>query len=251
MTAPTTREETLDRWSQLHGGVDAEASRWIAGWVVLSHACARPLAHLRVSPNVVTWSAVVVMAAAPGIAALGRWWPIVAAAVVTIGAVLDGVDGALAIQTDSVSRWGRVIDPLADRCSDVLLIGVLVVLGMPLWLGIALALITVLLESVRATAQAAGMDGPGHITLWERPSRVLVAVFGSLSVGVVWCLRHWGVDAAAFVTGPLLVTSIGVVGSVLAIIGMAQLLVAIRHQLRPAATPAGDAHRSPGSMPTP
>lgn len=219
---------------------------------MLSHACAKPLARLKLSPNAVTWSTVVVMAAAPGLAALGRWWPIVAAAVVTLAAVLDGVDGALAIQTDSVSRWGRVIDPLADRCSDVLLIGVLVVLGMPLWLGIVLALITLLLESARATAQAAGMDGPGRITLWERPSRVLVAVFGSLSVGAVWCLRQWGVDAASFVTGPVLVTSIGVVGSVLAIIGMAQLLVAIRHQLRPDAAPAAPARvadRSPGSAP--
>ena len=68
-----------------------------------------------------------------------------------------------------------MLDPLADRVSDLLLLAVLVVLGAPLGLVAGLAAVTLLLESLRSSAQVAGMAGPGAVTVWERPSRVIVA----------------------------------------------------------------------------
>ena len=53
------------------------------------------------------------------IAALGGRWPLLAAVLVVVVAVLDGVDGAVAQLTDTSTSWGRVVDQLVDRVGDL------------------------------------------------------------------------------------------------------------------------------------
>jgi phosphatidylglycerophosphate synthase len=151
--------------------------------------------------------------------------------VILLGAVLDGVDGAIAVRAGKASRWGRVLDPFADRCSDLLLILTLVVLGAPAWLGVVLAVCTLLLESVRAHAQATGMKGPGVLTWWERPSRVIVASLATATSAIEWCARRSGIDVVPALDGVALVTTYTIIAMVLAVAGLAQLLVAVHSDL--------------------
>ena len=239
MTDPAGGEErrgaaashAYDLWSGLHEGVDPRASVWVAGWVRLVHACARPLARRRVRPDTVTLAGVLVSVLAPLLAALPGGWPLLAVVAVLVAALLDGVDGALAAQTGRATAWGRVLDPLADRCSDVLLLAVLVVLGAPWWLVGALVVATFLLEAARAHAQVAGLRGPGAVTVWERPSRVIVAVLALLLHVVVLAARGLGADVLPAVDGAALVTSLAVVATVLAVAGLAHLVRAVRRAL--------------------
>ena len=148
-----------------------------------------------------------------------------------IGALLDGVDGAVAVRADMATRWGKVLDPFADRCADLLLIATLVVLGAPLWLGVALGVLTLLLESVRAQAQAAGMTGPGVLTWWERPSRVIVVSGAVTCASAEWCARQWGAWNVSWLHGPAVATVFGTIALALAVVGLVHLLAAVRTQL--------------------
>lgn len=227
-----THEDAFAGWSRLHGGLDPRASVWIRGWVRLAQICAGPFVRWGVHPNTVTIIGLAVTATVPAIAAAGAAWPLAALMLLLAGAVLDGVDGAVAVRAGLASRWGKVLDPFADRCSDLLLILTLVILGAPMWLGVALGAVTLLLESVRANAQAAGMVGAGVITWWERPSRVIVASCAAAGSGIEWCARRGGVVVLPGVDGDLLATLFAVVAMVLAVVGLGRLLFAVRSQLR-------------------
>ncbi|MEO9329363.1 CDP-alcohol phosphatidyltransferase family protein [Gordonia aurantiaca] len=212
------RDAVLDGWSELHGGIDPRGSIWIRNWILASNACARPLVRLGVGPNTITVCGAVVTALAFAVTFAGRGWFLVAALIVLLAALLDGVDGAVAAQTGSATQWGRVLDTLADRCSDLFLAGIVVMAGAPTWLGVCLAVLTLLLEGTRSTAQAAGMAGPGTVTVWERPSRVILAVIATIGAAVSW----WAGASAGSLTS--IIAGIGVV---LAMIGLIQLLVAV------------------------
>ncbi|WP_137293889.1 CDP-alcohol phosphatidyltransferase family protein [Nocardioides dongxiaopingii] len=230
MAAPR-REDALDQWSRRHGGLDPRGSGWVAGWVRLSDACARPLARRGVAPDAVTAAGVAVAVTVPLLASAGAAWPLAAVPVMVAAAVLDGVDGALASRTGTSSRWGQVLDPLADRVSDLLLVLTLVVLGAPLWLGATYGALGLLHESVRSTAQAAGMGGPGAVTVAERPTRVIVAAFAALLCGLEWCAREVGVDVLPRVDGDVVATGAAVVGTALAVVGLVHLLAVVRRRL--------------------
>lgn len=206
-------DDAMARWSQRHGGLEP-GSAWVVGWAHLTDAIARPLAR-RVSPDVVTGLGVLVVALAAAVAALGDGWPLLGALLVVASAVLDGVDGAVASLRGGGTPWGRVLDPAADRVADLLLVLALYVVGAPAWACVALGVATLLLEGLRSTAQVVGMDGPGVISVWERPSRVIIAVVGlvvavALPSQVVWVA--WA-------------------GAALALVGLVQLLVAVRRAL--------------------
>lgn len=231
----------MAHWSRLHGGMDPTGSVLIVTWIRVSHACARPLARRGVAPGAITVAGVALTAPAPFLAALGHAWPLAAALLLVVGAVLDGVDGAVAAQTGTDTAWGRVLDSSADRVADVLLVVTLVVLGAPLWLGAALVVLTLLLESVRATAQAAGLVGPGVITVWERPSRVIVAVAGAGLAGFEWGVRRSGVDLLAAVDADVLATGAVVIGLTLALVGLVHLTLTVRRCLPRQAGPTSSA----------
>ncbi len=223
--------ESYAHWSRLHGGLDPTSSAWVAGWVRLVHALARPLVRRGVGPDTVTVVGLAVVVPAPFVAALGGAWPLATAALVALGAVLDGVDGAVAARRGGGTAWGRVLDPFADRCADLLLVALLVVVGAPLGVGIALAALVLLHESVRHSAQAAGMAGPGVVSVGERPTRVIAAGLAAGLAGLEHLAREAGVDLLPGIGPAELASAAASAALALTAVGLVQLLVAVRRRL--------------------
>jgi archaetidylinositol phosphate synthase len=186
-------------WAALHGGLapSAPVRVWLRG--VQRLAAAGPVA--RVPPDALSVAGVVVGAAALGVAAMGGRWPLLAAVLVVLVGVLDGLDGAVAVQTGRARPLGAVVDAMADRVGDLLLVATLAVLGAPLPWCVAAGVLILLHEYLRARAGAAGMAGVGAVTVAERPTRlVLVAVAclgaGALPGGTPLTGWSWGTASA-------------------------------------------------------
>ncbi|GAA3237246.1 hypothetical protein GCM10017691_36210 [Pseudonocardia petroleophila] len=80
---------------------------------------------------------------------------------------------------------GAVVDAMADRVGDLLLAGILLLLGAPAaWCAAAVALV-LLHEYLRSRAQAAGMPGVGAVTVAERPTRVVLVAVAALGAGAL------------------------------------------------------------------
>jgi phosphatidylglycerophosphate synthase len=213
------REGYFDRWSTVHGGYDPRGSGWARWWLGITHRCGLPLARWGVAPDVLTlWGAVtglaVVALAAPG----GRW-PLLAAVVVVGSGLLDNLDGCVAVLTDRATRFGAVLDSVVDRVSDGLYLAALWALGAPGPLVVAAGSLMLLQEYARARATAGGMSDIGVVTVWERPTRVVVTAFTLLSAGL---LPAYGDTAAA--VGAAAWAGLGGVG-------LTQLLVVVRRRL--------------------
>ena len=207
----------LSGWAALHGGVHPSAlvRAWLGG--VQRIAANRTVS--RVPPDVISLVGVLAAGGALLAAVPGGSWPLLSAALVVLAGLLDGLDGAVALHTGRARPLGAVVDAVADRIGDLLLVAVLVTLGAPPLWGAAAGALVLLHEYVRARANAAGMPGPGAVTVAERPTRiVLVAVVclgaGTWPAGTPWTGWGWGVVGV-------------VVGMVVGVIGLAHLLVAV------------------------
>jgi CDP-diacylglycerol--glycerol-3-phosphate 3-phosphatidyltransferase len=213
------------QWSALHGGYDPRtAGVPVRGWLRLSYVVARSLAARGVRPSAVTSAGVVVAAAVPVVAAFGASWGPVGALLVLLGAVADSADGALAVVADRETPLGRVYDSVADRVSEAAWLVALFLLGAPGWLAAACLCLTWLHEYVRARATVAGMTGIGAVTVAERPTRVLLALFGLLAAGVAAPLAPDHTGTAATVTAA--------VWAALGTAGLVHLSVAVVRELR-------------------
>jgi phosphatidylglycerophosphate synthase len=215
-----------ERWSQAHGGVDPDSSMWIAGWLSIVHRVTGPLAGRNVPPGRITAAGLVVSALVPLLAWIGDGWALAAAACAVVAALLDGMDGALARWDGVESAWGRVLDDVVDRCSDLLLLLALALLGAPAGLCVAAGIATLLMESARSSAQAAGLPGIGVLTVWERPSRVIVAAFGTGLCGIA-ALVPAPDDTAGWIA-----TGAAAIAVLLSAVGLLHLLVVLRRALR-------------------
>lgn len=211
MDAPEYRR----RWAALHGG--AEVTGVVGGWLVVSRALATPLARARVPPAAVTVAALVVsLLAVPPAAARGRW-ALLAALLVAVSGVLDGLDGSVAVLQDRASRWGYVLDSVCDRVAEAGFAAALYVAGAPGWLAVAWAGVGGLQEYLRARAAAAGMTGIEVVTVSERPTRIAVAAMFLLGAGVY---PH---------AGPAWVTAGAAVGLLAGLVGLGQLFLVVHH----------------------
>lgn len=217
--AVPTRDEFLRRWSTAHGGVDPAGTRFVHGWLTLVHRLARPLAAARVSPDLLTLVGLVTALAVLAPAAAGGRWPLLAPVVVVASGLLDSLDGAVAVMTGRTSRWGGVLDALADRVSDAAYCAALWLLGAPAWLAVVAAAIGWLHEYARARSAAMGLADVATITVSERPTRIVVATMFLLGTGVYASAADGWATAGAAATA-----TIGVVGFV-------QLLVVLRRRL--------------------
>lgn len=194
------RGDGLRGWARLHGGIrpSAPVRVWLGG--VQRLAAAGPVA--RTPPDALSAAGVAVAALAAAAAGLGGRWPLLAAALVVLVGVLDGLDGAVALRTGRARPLGAVVDAVADRLGDLLLAATLLALGAPPGWCLAAATLTLLHEYLRARAGAAGMPGPGAVTVAERPTRLaLVAVAalgaGALPGGTPWTGWSWATVSAA------------------------------------------------------
>jgi CDP-diacylglycerol--glycerol-3-phosphate 3-phosphatidyltransferase len=214
-----SREEYLAAWSGWHGGTDPAASRLVRGWLSAAYALARPLAGL--PPVAATAAGLAVAAAAVVPAAVGGYWLVAAAVLVGVSAVLDSLDGALAIATGRASRRGFVLDSAVDRLGEAAFAAALWAAGAPGWLAAAFGALCWLPDYLRARAGQAGVADTGDISVWERPMRVAMTGFTLGGAGV---LTGLDVTEAVVTTGTA-------VGCLLGVVGVAQLGTALRRAL--------------------
>lgn len=147
---------------------------------------ARALLRAGVTPNMVTIAGTAgVVAAAIGLATRGK---IVAATIViTLCALTDMLDGAMARARGGSSRFGALLDSTMDRLADGAVFGALAY-----WLAITdrhfdsgLALICLvagqLVSYVKARAEGLGLDA--NVGMAERFERLMIIGLGGLAYG--------------------------------------------------------------------
>ena len=217
------RDEYLAAWSRWHGDADT-SSPLVRGWLTIAHTLARPLAGM--PPVVATAAGLVVAAAAVVPAAAGGVWLIAAGLLVGLSGLLDSLDGALAIGAGRASQRGFVLDSVVDRLTEVAYAGALWAAGAPGWLVVVFGALCWLPDYVRARAGQAGVDRTGPISLWERPTRVVMAALTLGGAGVVSGLEVRGVDGDV-----LTVTSGAAVGALLGAVATVQLGWWLRSEL--------------------
>jgi CDP-diacylglycerol--glycerol-3-phosphate 3-phosphatidyltransferase len=183
--APVPDEDGyFERWSDLHGGYEPRGTVFTGRWLRLVYVLARPLARAGVQPDVLTaWGAVTSLLVV-ALVQVGDRWVLLAVAVVVLSGLLDNLDGAVAVLSGRTSRFGYVWDSVVDRVSDVLYVTALVVLGAPLEVAAVGAGLMMLQEFTRARAGNAGMGEIGVVTVWERPTRVVVTAVLLLLAGL-------------------------------------------------------------------
>jgi len=213
-------------WADLHGGV--EPSGMVGGWLRLGYALAAPLARRRVPPDLVTLVALVVAGCAvPAAAGRGRW-ALTAAALIAASGVLDGLDGPVAVLQGRSSRWGYVLDSFCDRLAEAGFGAALYLAGASGWAAAGWVGLGWLQEYLRARAGGAGLTGITVVTVSERPTRIAVAAMFLLGAGVYPPV------------GPTWVGVGAVAGCAVGLIGLGQLLFAVRRALvAPPPTPPG------------
>ncbi len=164
-----------------------------------------------------------------------------------LAGLFDGLDGAVALRTGRARPLGAVVDAMADRVGDLLLVAALAVLGAPPAWCVALAGLVLGHEYLRARAQAAGLPGVGAITMAERPTRIIVVAVTALAAAVL--------PAGA----PLLGWSWAAVGAggwlLVGVLGLLHLAVAVVRGLAGQAGPTSpatmDADRATSGSPPP
>jgi CDP-diacylglycerol--glycerol-3-phosphate 3-phosphatidyltransferase len=214
-----SRPAYLDRWQGLHGGYDPRTSRLVGPWLTVIYALARPFARIGVPPDVVTLLGLAVSGLVVWLCALGDRWVLVAAFVVGASGVLDSLDGAVAVLTDRVTRWGAVLDSVVDRVSDVLYMVALWLVGAPAWACVAAGVVVLTQEYARARATAIGMDDVGVVTVGERPTRVIVVAMFLLGAGIYLASASWWASLGAY-------ASLGI-----GLVATTQLLVVVHRRL--------------------
>lgn len=200
----------LALWSAAHGNYDPRGNALALGWLRVTYRSAVPLARRGVPPNALTLLGVVACAAVPALAASGPWWALLAVPVIVASGLLDSLDGAVAVLNGRVTRYGEVLDGVADRTGEALYVLALWLLGAPAWLCVPGGVLAGLQEYARARA---GLDDIGVVTVWERPTRIIVT---ACALG----LSPWLGSAAATAGAGAWV--------VLGAIGLAQFLLVAR-----------------------
>jgi CDP-diacylglycerol--glycerol-3-phosphate 3-phosphatidyltransferase len=213
-----SREDYLAAWSRWHGRTGTE-SPLVRGWLSLAYALARPLAGL--PPLAATALGLLVAGAAVLPSAAGGAWLVAAGALVGLSGLLDSLDGALAIGTGRASRRGFVLDSVVDRLTEAAYAGALWVAGAPGWLAVVFGALCWLPDYLRARAGQAGVGATGALSVWERPTRVILTGLTLVGAGVV----------SSSGSTALVVTSGTAAGAGLGVVGVAQLGVTLRRML--------------------
>jgi phosphatidylglycerophosphate synthase len=166
-------QQFKERWSQLHGGADTEGV--VGGWLSFSYQAARVCVALRISPNVLT-----VLGLGTAIAMGLSTYAAIALLLLVISLFFDGIDGSVAILRGSESKWGELLDSLADRISEAFWLYMGWRLGIPAWVVITMWTIASTQEYARARLASLGHREIGVVTPTERPVRAIFMAFALL-----------------------------------------------------------------------
>jgi CDP-diacylglycerol--glycerol-3-phosphate 3-phosphatidyltransferase len=213
-----SREDYLAAWSRWHGGAGTDGVL-VRSWLSLAYALARPT--VRLPPLAATALGLFVAAAAVLPARAGGPWLLLAGVLVGLSGLLDSLDGALAIATGRASRRGFVLDSVVDRLTEAAYAGGLWAAGAPGWLAVAFGALCWLPDYLRARAGQAGVAETGSLSVWERPTRVILTGLTLTGAGVLSTL-----DA-----GRAVVTCGAAVGTALGAVAVIQLGVSLRRML--------------------
>ena len=166
-------QQFKERWSELHGGADTEGV--VGGWLSFSYQAARVCVALRISPNVLT-----VLGLGTAIAMGLSTYAAIALLLLVISLFFDGIDGSVAILRGSESKWGELLDSLADRISEAFWLYMGWRLGIPAWVVITMWTIASTQEYARARLASLGHREIGVVTPTERPVRAIFMAFALL-----------------------------------------------------------------------
>lgn len=159
-----------------------EAGRGILAPIV------RLAVSLRLTPNTITVIGLLITIAASALVAAG--WLIVGAAVLTVGSLLDAVDGALARAQGGGTAFGSFLDSTLDRASEAILY-----VGIAAWFLTAfdhpmlpvLAVLGALAGSFMvsyARARAEGIGLSASVGLAPRTERLVLVIAGIALAGL-------------------------------------------------------------------
>ena len=166
-------QQFKERWSELHGGADTEGV--VGGWLSFSYQAARVCVALRISPNVLT-----LLGLGTAIAMGLSTYAAIALLLLVISLFFDGIDGSVAILRGSESKWGELLDSLADRISEAFWLYMGWRLGIPAWVVITMWTIASTQEYARARLASLGHREIGVVTPTERPVRAIFMTFALL-----------------------------------------------------------------------
>jgi phosphatidylglycerophosphate synthase len=160
-----------ERWSELHGGADVEGAV-VGGWLRFSYQAARVCAALKISPNVLTFLGLGT-AIAMGLSTYAGF----AIVLLATSLFFDGIDGSVAIYRGIESKWGSLLDSVADRISEAFWLYMGWRLGIPAWLVITMWTVAATQEYARARLASLGHSEIGVVTPTERPVRAIFIAF--------------------------------------------------------------------------
>lgn len=163
---------STERWSELHS--DVEVKGIVKYWFIVSKYLAWPFIVLRISPNIISFSSILI--SLPLIFDRSLWW------LVIVALILDGIDGRVAIERKMESKLGSLIDSISDRVSEFIWALALHMAGLNgLLISIFIGCAWVQ-EYLRARAGGLGYRKIGLVTISERPTR---AIFIALILAII------------------------------------------------------------------
>ena len=125
------------------------------------------------------------------------------------------------IATGRASRRGFVLDSVVDRLTEAAYAGALWAAGTPGWLAVAFGALCWLPDYLRARAGQAGVSETGALSVWERPTRVILTGLALTGAGVL----------SASGDERMVVTVSAAVGAALGTVAVVQLGVSLRRAL--------------------
>jgi phosphatidylglycerophosphate synthase len=154
-------------WSKLHG--DAQISGIVKGWLTISYYLVKPLAKLRVTPNMLSVAGLF-FGVALYLSAQNAW----AIGLLVASLLCDGIDGSLAIISNKASKWGAALDSILDRTTELFWVLTFISIGGDEYLVICAAVLAFAQEYLRARAGGLGLTEVGVVTIAERPVRASI-----------------------------------------------------------------------------
>lgn len=178
-----------------------------AGLTRVVDPVARALLRARISPDAVTIAGTVgVIVGAVGFATRGHF--IIALIIVTLSALTDLIDGAMARAMGRSRRFGALLDSTMDRVADGAIFG-----AVAYWLGthgfrsatVAALLCLVIGQVVSyVKARAEGLGLTANVGIAERPERLILIGIGGLlhGLGIPYALEVtlWVLAALSLIT---------------------------------------------------
>ncbi len=116
---------------------------------------------------------------------------LISGVILTLGSILDAIDGALARRSNQVSKFGAFLDSTVDRIADFLPLAALAYYfrndELFFWLTMFTILFSFLISYERARAEGLGLDC--KVGFFERPERLIILIValisGFVKVGIV------------------------------------------------------------------